>query len=448
MSEIDGDESSDLLIDLQIEESLGRETLMSIDSSNHMDDTVTIVVYLLLLLLNIAVAYFGPNTVETFRKVQKLTPGSEPGTLKVSFAIESITTLNQYLMLRISPVFSGKPPLKVDIKSQTDLQSDGTDVGFVSYALPSASFERSNDTKAMLSVFSTRVSDYSSYVTHLTFAGPDVKRIEACLGEWVFGDLGFVVVACIYRILFACVITVACFMLHCKLRGTAFSMWHFEQKLCIGLMYSAILMNNPFCPLLIWTASAWMVLVDTVFHSVFVAYVKFFVISLFDSLRFKNRRISECFFLPKLVFFGLFLLSQGQYEYAKGLELETVAFGTRSWTAAALLVIHWVLELAFMGWFIFVCIRAHKEIDVTEKFKFSVYISVSVLTLVILWGLDVLGQGVGFFNISCYGFVLRISTENLFVVLMLTFHWPYELISDQYLVHNDTREVGDFYGSD
>ena len=64
MSEIDGDESSDLLIDLQIEESLGRETLMSIDSSNHMDDTVTIAVYLLLLLLNIAVAYFGPNTVE------------------------------------------------------------------------------------------------------------------------------------------------------------------------------------------------------------------------------------------------------------------------------------------------------------------------------------------------------------------------------------------------
>lgn len=445
---MDEDESSGVLIDLQIEESLGRETLMSIDSSNHMDDTITIAVYIVLLLLNIGVAYFGPNTSQTLRVTQKSQIHDMSTSWKASFSIESISTLNQYLILRITPIYEGTGPLSITVKSDAELRRGGTDVESITNTLPDVSFQKSNDTNHMVNVFTTRIEESSSCLAHVTFSGPELKRLQGCVGEWVYGDRGFAIIACIYRILFAFVIAVSSVMLHCKLKGTPFSMWHFEQKLCIGLLYLAIVMNNPLCPLLIWKSSDTLMFLDTVFHSGYVAYVKFFVIALFDSLRFKNRRISQCFFLPKLLFFGVYALAQIQYEYTRCVDVQSVRVGPKPWFDTAVVVVHWSLEVVFVCWIVFVCVRSRQEIDITEKFKFSVYVTVSAITLTIMCALEVLGQSIGFINISCYGFIIRISTENLFVVLMLTFHWPYELISDQYLVHNEKNNGDDLYGLD
>jgi hypothetical protein len=44
---------------------------------------------------------------------------------------------------------------------------------------------------------------------------------------------------------------------------------------------------------------------------------------------------------------------------------------------------------------------------------------------------------------------MRVSIDNFFVLLMTLFHWPYEVIADQYIEPGEVGlDVGDLYGSD
>lgn len=438
------DSSSGCLIDIQIEESLGRETLMSIDSSNHKEDAATLAVYVFLLLLNFAVAYFGPSTIQKYQIVAPIVNDSIPTRKYASFAIESISPMNQYLILRVAPIFN-ESRVRVLISSQTDLSNDHRDTDFVSHSLPTTTFVRSNDTTNMLSVFSHRTTSSSSFSTRVIFSGADAEKIQSCVGEWIFGDKLFATLMCSYRTLFAVVVSISGCLFLCKLWATAFNLWHLEQKLTGFLMIAVVLMDNPICGFLLWNSFWCHMLIDTILHCLFVVFMKFFILVLFDSLRFQNRKIDGWFFSPKVLFCAVFFIS----HLGKSLiSVQRTGYSSITSFEKMLTGVHWCIEAVYFCWLVFAAIRAHKEIDVTEKFKFTVYVIVSGVTLVILSCVDFYELSIGFMHVSSYSFVVRVSVENFFVILMTTFHWPYELISDQYLeAHEIKQDVGDLYDS-
>jgi len=83
------------------------------------------------------------------------------------------------------------------------------------------------------------------------------------------------------------------------------------------------------------------------------------------------------------------------------------------------------------------CARTERQINATERFELSAYVTVSTVTVLAMRVLDAIDGVVGVLWMASYGFIVRLSVENYFVAVMAMYHWPYELISDQYLEPDD-----------
>lgn len=229
-------------------------------------------------------------------------------------------------------------------------------------------------------------------------------------------------------------------------------------------------------------------------------YLRFFIYVLFDSLRFKNRRIGHCFFIPKILFFFFFLcfelilsfiqtekvtdfkwshpnsqvyktsdidnnnnFFQNEFKISKQLDFysnerllhNNLYFGLinddknneKNLYEKSAFFLTKISELIYIACLILVIIRSFREIDVTERYKFFTYFSVS-FTMILLIGLSdcFLSRSKKFAN-TLTPFLFKLSVYNFYALLMMFFHWPYELITDQQYLDPDDVEVGvaDFY---
>jgi hypothetical protein len=261
------------------------------------------------------------------------------------------------------------------------------------------------------------------------------------------GNKSFTVLESSYRFLFAILIIVCAFIFQWKLHGTQIHFWHLEQKMTMGLMILAVVMNNPFYYFLVSRAFAFLLILDSVGQSIFAIFVKFYILVIFDSLRFKNRKISDCFFAPKVAFFLVFLIFHTEQEVLRSV-IEQTTLSKFSAFEAVIAGVRIIFEIAFVCWLGFAVMRSWRDSDVTEAHKFVLYLSVCGVMLSVHALLECLGHILTFFQRSCAAFVIRISIDNFFVLLMTLFHWPYEVIADQYIAPGEVGlDVGDLYES-
>jgi hypothetical protein len=437
--------SSGPLIDIQIEDSLGRETLMSIDNSNRNEDLLSLVFFVCLMLLNVVVGLFGPAPTQHYSVYSTLNHDKLHSQKFATFPIASLSPLNHHLSFGIVPSFtSPNETLTANVSVQTDLIGEKQALDFFAYSLPAITFNRSNQTTEIARVFSHRIGRYKSFSTRVAFRGGQVERLVGCFGQWEIGNKSFTVLEASYRFLFAALILVCCIFFQWKLKGTSIHLWHLEQKMTLILMIIAILMNNPLYYFLVLQAISSLGMVNTILLSVFEVFVKFYILVIFDSLRFKTRKISDCFFTPKLLFFGLFLVFHAELELLRS-GIEQPVFMAFQLIVAAFRLI---FECAFLVWLGFAVIRSWKDSDVTEGHKFVLYLSVCGVMLFVNACLECfkhLSADPG----TCAAFVIRISINNFFVLLMTLFHWPYEVIADQYIGPDEVGlDVGGLYDSD
>jgi hypothetical protein len=212
------------------------------------------------------------------------------------------------------------------------------------------------------------------------------------------------------------------------------------------LMVLAVVMDNPFYYIFVSHAFSFLLILDSMAQSIFEIFVKFYILVIFDSLRFKNRKISDCFFAPKVSFFILFLIFHTEQEILRSAIKQTVR-SKASTFEAALANVRILFELAFFGWLGFAVMRSWRDSDIIEAHRFALYLSVCGVMLSVHTFLGCFGYFFSFFDRTCDYFVIRISINNFFVLLMTLFHWPYEVIADQYIEPGEV-DVGDLYGSD
>lgn len=549
-----GDSSSGCLIDIQIDESLSRETLMSIDSANQKEDCGIFTFFSALLVLCFFSYLFLPNLTTTLKYNYMLhdrpieyTSTNHQSSIDAkqnikqkyaTFSIESLSSTNQFLLLSVSFIkksqtnlqksiisnisnfFSEKDFLMscVDIAIQTDLSNQIHVTDFSSHSIPNSILFFPQDQNAsqkvpLLKYQLTKYTTFSSTVSisnnNYDLNGKLIKEnsdlfnsIVGCRVYWTFGNNYIPFYQSFIKLTFFIVnfISMVSFLYRTKCNA---SILHLEQILSILLLFFTFLIDNPFHYLLIAKFPKISLIYDEISKTIFNVYLRFFIFVLFDSLRFKNRRIGRCFFLPKILFFFFFLFSEllSSLVQAKkavdfkwpnpllqGVKLSDVKnmnkifrnelkidkqlnlfsadrllhtnlyFGLinndfftekteKNFYGKAVFFFSKIFEISFAICLILVVTRSFKEIDATERYKFFMYFSVSAIMFLLIGITDCFLSQMKKFGNTLTPFIVKLSIYNFFALLMIFFHWPYELITDQQYLDPDEVEndVADFY---
>lgn len=547
-----GDSSSSCLIDIQIEESLSRETLMSIDSANQKEDCGIFTLCSITLTICFFLSFLLPNLTTTIKYNYKLrdrdmsfsSPNHQSSielskNIKqkyVSFSIESLSSLNQFLSLSVSFIRKSIPNtlnemdlsynhmnysnndlliLFTDITIQTDLSNKAHETDFSSHSLSDSFlyFAKDQNISQKVPLLKNQLTKYTTFASTVSIScnklnnEPNNKLFDdiiECRVYWTFGNSSIPFYQSFIKLLFFTINFISLISFLWRTRYTSVYVLHLEQILSIFLLFFTFLIDNPFHYIFIVKLPKFSMIYDEITKTIFNIYLRFFVLVLFDSLRFKNRRIGRCFFTPKLFFFLFFLLFEllssliqakkvGHFQYPNSVlqklhstEINAANFkqfyqneakiskevnlysnerllhsnlffglidnsdhyaGNNNFYEKSIFFLSKLFELAFIFWIVFVIVRSFRDIDVTERYKFFVYFSVSSLMFLLTEVSDWILSRMERFGNTLLPFLFKLSVYNIFGLLMMFFHWPYELITDQQYLDPEEGDgdVADFY---
>ena len=426
--------SSDDLIDIQIEESLVRETLMLIDSSNCKEDLFTLICFSAALVLAIIIGLLGPP-VESQTETHSIF-SHESQIESFSFPFNGIAKPMRYAKI---DVFFSK---KVGQASQNAMQTS------FSYHINCFSksetvlsehksennayiiFNGNSQDSYAINLFSTNVIEYDKIVLDISIKNIDksigslTARIITGSEQHTYFQLYVRTVYSVFLIIFSVIFLAKIFVIPIKY-------WHLEQKLTMPLMLITVIHNNPLYAVSIYFPSHVFVIFDKIIQALYQAYFNFFIYTLFDSLRYKNRKTDSCFFGPKIILCAiLFIISvvHGVYDdiniFTDDIKKNAGVAQKLMWTEIGFTIL--LYGLSFIS-----IIRAAFDIDITERYKLIIYIISSLTAMAFLFIADLIERSSIRAAESSIDFTTRFSVKNIFVMLMTYFHWPYELLNDQ-----------------
>lgn len=211
-----------------------------------------------------------------------------------------------------------------------------------------------------------------------------------------------------------------------RLRSKRFNAWHIEQKLTVFLMIIIALYNNPFYGIkfVSWTVNY---VIDSIFAGVISGYIVFFNLTLFDSLRSKNRDTTGFFYLPKIIisaFISILVLITSLLKIYEGLKNQKSISSPLELTLIIDSFLPYLVFVAF-AYIVFEIVLVFREIDPTETYKLNLYIlTFSICVLGSLIGYKLAGN-------NALIFTVKYAIISLFGILMAYFHWPYDVGVDQ-----------------
>jgi hypothetical protein len=168
-------------------------------------------------------------------------------------------------------------------------------------------------------------------------------------------------------------------------------------------------------------------------------YLLFFVLVLFDSLRFKNRKTVECFCIPKAFFFFVYLIIEVTDEFTRESDIFLWAWPWKIRRCCH--ITRAACQLICLGWILLAIVLAGRFIDITERYKFWAYSGVCLVAVSVVALLEFVFKNSQWLLRNSVPFVVPFSIQNFFVLLMAIFHWPYELVVDQQYEDSAAGEV-------
>ncbi|OHT14967.1 hypothetical protein TRFO_14630 [Tritrichomonas foetus] len=433
------DYSSDrFLIDLQIEESLSRETLMSIDSSNRREDCITLTFCFLLLFFTSIVGFYGPPVQRSFKILYRFLQNENTA----SFPFHGLNQLNHFVQLKLSFLRINTTESisnTIILNSTVTLYQKNTVFSIEKFEKEEFPlyFEKGDNLSRPEIVFTDRLIKYDSTMVNVQFLSKTHQFI-GCFAIWTFGDPEQPIIQMWFRGIYSIACLVSLFLFLMRLKKTPFKIWHLEQKLTAFLLLLAFFADDPFYFMQTLEVTKAGVFYDVISSALFRTYLQFFVLALFDSLRYKNRKIDSCFFAPKLLFFIFFALIEILHGFIDDSQTTLIMFMVPSIVRHIVSILQRILGIIYLIWMIIAIIRAGTFIDITEKYKFSVYSSVSIMSISVVMIVDLIILPYKLLQNTSLSFVLNFTAQNLFVLLMAIFHWPYETLMDQQ--YHDTSQ--------
>ena len=426
--------TKDSLIDLQIEESLSRETLMNIDSSNSKEDFVTMGLFSVLLAIIVIIGIFSPpkDSVSSYISLYKANSTTS------IFALRNITNWNHYVFASASFIVDefAKATVLENVTFQVAITKSKN--GKKSFLTEPEVYQedlvvpvKSNRTEPFRVLFD-HYPDYDEIIVLIRLAKNQSKAIKGTQILWEYGNESQPLLQIFTRCVFVIICMVAFIMLCRRLCVIPCSQWHLEQKLTVILVLTCIFADDPLYILQLIDPTPVGACVEIAMQSFFFAYFRFFIITLFSSLAYKNRSIPSCFFIPKIIFMIIDFVADTLYAMLMTNEIpdESIPIEITPEMENYLFIIKSVIIGIFTLWAIFSIIRANLFIDVTEKYKFRVYIICSIIALIHLVAVLIV-EKIGLFNDTSLIFLTTFAIQNYYVILMAVFHWPFEMITDQ-----------------
>ena len=440
--------SSDDMIDIQIEQSLGRETLMAIDSANFREDLFSILGFVLILIITTIAGILGPKPTETQTSTTKISHLTSIGTTstgietqEISMYILNISTYNRFISFSIH--FNRKDAQtdifqNISYSYRIAFYNKGKQTNLFTYQQGKANiyalkgFYKSNS----IDLYKTEALDFDQVQFIATLDEPN--GYEFIVLSETHGYSQHTLFQIYFKTIFAFIEIAFLLLFVIRLRSLPFNLWHLEQQLTIPLVVLAILYNNPFSIYTSTHPSFFSNIIGDIFEAAFTIYFRFFILVLFDSLRYKNRKTDKYFFLPKIVYslimFIVLLISMitenGQIRILP--QTPVLSF------------INTLLFTIYLVWSGFSICIAFCQVDLTERYKFMVYAASGALALTLLAISSVLFDFLGYFKESALGFVEVYAIQNVFVMLMVYFHWPYEILQDQsYMDNSENMDQGE-----
>ena len=435
------------MIDIQIEESLGRETLMAIDSANFREDLVSILGFILILVITTISGLLGPRPLDTKTQINKfvssksLTGFQGPQSQEISMTITNISSYNRFFSFSIS--FNrddSKIPLDQTFSYAYKVTMiKGNQKWTKSNYVDGAHLHALNGSKvsSRIFIFSTKIVNFDTLQFYATVDSVKGYNSINLIEENGFAQNTYFQIY--FKLTFALIEIAFLVLFVNRLQMTQFKLWHLEQKLTAPLLLLVILYNNPLSWFTIAHPTHVTLVLDQIISCLFTVYFRFFILVLFDSLRYKNRKTDECFFIPKIafsIFNFLVLVSHRIYDVlSSSSQVIHETYSIIDLFETFLLVIY----LVWVGFSIAV---AGCQVDITERYKYIIYCVSGLTALTLLALSDIFLGFLGLFENSALKFVEEYSIMNVFVMLMAYFHWPYEVLHDQnYLVGDEAAQA-------
>lgn len=435
-------ESSDDMVNIQIEESLVRETLMGIDSANFNEDLITLFLFGFVLIFVISSGIFGPPVIIHKKYPQLFSRDSPIFNTKISF--DQILPINNQNSISISflrNAITNETTFPITF-SYSVVCYKGLSQHFVAGFPAKKHYVKqlpdSNQTSS-ITLFTDSVLDYNKVEIELTFDHA-YTYYSSFIITYSVGAPEHTVFQIYFRIFFAALAFIFLALILYFLRKLDIKLWHLEQKLTIPLNLLLIFYNNPFYVFHAYSPSPVFIILDRILDSVFHAYLSFFILVLFDSLRYKNRKTDRCFFIPKIIMCFIMLIIYSVHGIYDKLHLIAEHNTEENATASILTFAEMAVYLAFVCYTLVSIIISAAKVDVTERYKFNIYLASGLIAIIIMGVCSVL-INLNIFAESSLSFVIRFAVENVFTLLMTYFHWPYEVLQDQY--QNDPQ--ADFF---
>ena len=422
------------LIDLQIEESLSRETLMNIDSSNTCEDFVTMGVFSALLLFIVVIAFFSPPKDE----VSESNYYFKNNQTNSIFALRNISKWNHYVFVSSSFLVQRFAKSTI-LENVTFIISINKTINRkTSYLMKPEIYQedllvpvKSTKTEPIRLLFD-HYPDYDEIIVSIKLKRDMNLPILGTSITWEYGNDSQPVFQIYCRALFCVICFIAFFMLCRRLCEIQFNNWHLEQKLTVILVLFCILADDPLYVVQVLSPSPYFAFFTLFMECLFFSYFRFFIISLFSSLCYKNRSLPNCFFFPKVIFMILDCLIDLAYSVLTSNEIpdEYFPFDISENVEYILYLSKTIVLVIFVIWSIYSIMSASLYIDVTEKYKFRVYIICSIIALIQLVAVHIIDK-LDLFKNTSFIFMTTFAVQNFYVILMAVFHWPFEMITDQ-----------------
>lgn len=426
----DKDDTSNDMIDIRIEESLVRESLMKIDASSLKADLKLFICYIMIILFSFIL---GCTNLRRFNK-ETITRPIQTNTI-LNYQKKDLTSPNRFISFFVYLVtnnYTEDSMVKVNLTYDAICYSKNTIIHKSNQQINNLLFIPSyQGTTHPFSFYFDQIIDYNQISLDLRLITNQINYQNVTLLVYYGGEY-INIISVVIKSIFAIIHLILLIKIVRKLKTESVRYWHLEQKLTIPLVFISIIYNNPFEIIQLFSPSYLLLIYDCIIKSVFSAYFEFFILALFDSLRFKNRKIQRCFFTPKISFIlVLFLISLSHRIYTTITSFDTSPTLRQDKVESVFRLVDLILYLLYCVWFVVSVVLALYQVDITERYKFNVY-SVTCFISLVLLALSQFLHFFGAFENKTLNVFVPIATINIFVILMYYFHYPYEVIDGRY----------------
>jgi hypothetical protein len=439
------DSGDDELIRLQLEDEFPVETLMVVDSANLTGGIRILGAFAAALLAIILIGVLGPAAIIPRKSMEfPLDDGASRSPRKCDWTVGNLTTFHRFV--RVAFVVSRTEFLEpmnesLHYKYEFHFREPNDEVFLFRADFQDAhiALKRGRDTSNPIVLFSDILITYSSFNLSLILTDIPAGLATAVISARL-GNPGHTYFQMAFRVAFS-MATLICWRIMLRaLQRVPMRLWHLEQKMTLPLLMLVFLYNNPlYCVNAARPTHAYFIF-DTIARAMFIAYFRFFILTLFDSLRFKGTKLTNWFYIPKLAF----VMTMFASSIVHGIYDDITMFGMpplgKDNVEEGLRGAELGLYIGYIIWAGVVIVKAGAQVDVTESRKFNMYCTAGVTAVGTMALVHLLFESFVALKRSSVRFVLGSGVENLFVLLMAFYHWPYAVLTQKEI--NEANAAG------